>query len=195
MTMINKGQSLVTAAAKAGMSERTARKYRRSGKLPSQVRVAHTWRTREDPFEAVWPEVEELLERDAGLQAKTVFEELGRRYPGRFHAGQLRTLQRRFRDWRALRGEGREVYFAQRHRPGEQSQSDFTDMRSLEVTIAGVPFEHLVYHFVLTYSNWEQWVFVLPRRSRRSRRVYRRPCGAWAECRRNIARTTCRRWS
>ena len=28
-------------------------------------------------------------------------------------------------------------------------------MRSLEVTIAGVPFEHLVYHFVLTYSNWE----------------------------------------
>ncbi len=66
MTMINKGQSLVTAAAKAGMSERTARKYRRSGKLPSQVRVAHTWRTREDPFEAVWPEVEELLERDAG---------------------------------------------------------------------------------------------------------------------------------
>lgn len=110
---------------------------------------------REDPFEAVWPEVEELLERDAGLQAKTVFEELGRRYPGRFHAGQLRTLQRRFRDWRALRGEDREVYFAQRHRPGEQSQSDFTDMRSLEVTIAGVPFEHLVYHFVLTYSNWE----------------------------------------
>ena len=95
--------------------------------------MAHTWRTRADPFEEVWPEVEELLERDKGLQAKTVFEELGRRYPGRFQAGQLRTLQRRFRDWRALRGEDREVYFAQAHHPGEQSQSDFTDMRSLGV--------------------------------------------------------------
>ena len=155
MTLIKQGLPLVTAAAKAGMSERTARKYRRSGKVASELRVAHTWRTRADPFEEVWPEVEELLERDKGLQAKTVFEELGRRYPGRFQAGQLRTLQRRFRDWRALRGEDREVYFAQAHHPGEQSQSDFTDMRSLGVTIAGVPFEHLAYHFVLTYSNWE----------------------------------------
>ena len=76
-------------------------------------------------------------------------------YPGRFQAGQLRTLQRRFRDWRALRGEGREVYFAQCHRAGEQSQSDFTVMRSLGVTISGIAFAHLVYHFVLTYSNWE----------------------------------------
>lgn len=155
MTLINKGLPLVTAAAKAGMSEGTARKYRRSGKLPSEGRVVHTWRTRPDPFEEVWPEAVKLLERDEGLQAKTVFDELVRRYPGRFQAGQLRTLQRRFRDWRALRGEGREVYFAQAHRPGEQSQSDFTDMRSLGVTIAGVPFAHLVYHFVLTYSNWE----------------------------------------
>ena len=108
-----------------------------------------------NPFEEVWPEVEELFEQDAGRQAKTEFDELVRRYPGRFQAGQLRTLQRRFRDWRALRGGDREVYFAQRHHRGEQSQSDFTDMRSLGVTIAGVAFEHLVYHFVLTYSNWE----------------------------------------
>jgi hypothetical protein len=47
------------------------------------------------------------------------------------------------------------VYFAQAHRPGEQSQSDFTDMGSLGVVVAGEAFLHLVYHFVLTYSNWE----------------------------------------
>ena len=87
MTLLKQGLPLVTAAAKAGMSERTARKYRRSGKAPSEVRVAHTWRTRADPFEGVWPEVEGLLEHDQGLQAKTVFEELVRRYPGRFQAG------------------------------------------------------------------------------------------------------------
>jgi hypothetical protein len=137
------------------MSEPTARKYRRAGKPPSRLLRPHTWRTRADPFEEVWPEVERLLERDAGLQAKTVFAELVRRHPGRFEAGQLRTLQRRFRDWRALQGEEQEVYFSQRHEPGEQSQSDFTDMRGLKVTIAGVPFMHLLYHFVLTYSNWE----------------------------------------
>lgn len=155
MSLIKKGVPLSTAAAKAGMSEPTARKYRQRGKVPSEMRVPHTWRTREDPFEEVWPEVEALLEQDAGLQAKTVFAELVRRHPQRFLAGQLRTLQRRFRDWRALRGEDREVYFEQRHRPGEQGQSDFTDMTSLGVTISGVAFAHLLYHFVLTYSNWE----------------------------------------
>jgi len=155
MSLIKKGVPLSGAAAKAGMSEPTARKYRQEGKVPSQLRKPHTWRTRSDPFEAVWTEVETLLEQDAGLQAKTVFEELGRRYPGRFQEGQLRTLQRRFRGWRAVSGEEQEVYFDQRHRPGEQGQSDFTDMRALEVTIAGVSFVHLVYHFVLTYSNWE----------------------------------------
>ena len=74
---------------------------------------------------------------------------------GSFKSGQLRTLQRRFRRWRALKGDEREVYFAQAHRPGEQSQSDFTDMKSLEVMIDGERFPHLLYHFVLTYSNWE----------------------------------------
>jgi hypothetical protein len=155
MSLIKKGLPLSTAAAKAGMSEPTARRYRRAGKLPKEIKAAHDWRTRPDPFEANWPEVLALLERDGGLQAKTVFEEFQRRYPGRFQAGQLRTLQRRFRQWRALHGDEREIYFAQRHRPGEQSQSDFTCMDRLQVTIGGAPFAHLLYHFVLTYSNWE----------------------------------------
>ena len=159
MSLIKRGVPLATAAAKAGMSERTGRKYKRLGALPSDARVPHSWRTRADPFETVWSEVEELLEGDGALQAKTVFEELRRRYPGRFSAGQLRTLQRRFRHWRALYGPAKEVYFAQRHCPGEQCQSDFTAMGSLGVMIAGAPFPHLLYHFVLTYSNWE-WVSV-----------------------------------
>ncbi len=155
MSLIKKGLPLVTAAVKAGMSEGTARKYRRLGKLPSEVGAAHGWRTRSDPFEAVWAEAEALLEQDSGLQAKTVFEELQRRHPGEYQAGQLRTLQRRFRHWRALHGADKEVYFAQAHRPGEQCQSDFTVMDALGVRIAGEAFPHLLYHFVLTYSNWE----------------------------------------
>jgi transposase len=155
MSLLNQGIVQVTAAAKAGMSERTARKYVRSGASPSAAKAPHTWRTRADPFAEVWPEIEALLKQDAGLQAKTVWEELNRRHVGLYSAGQLRTLQRRFMDWRIKAGPDREVFFPQTHVPGEQGQSDFTDMRELEVVIAGEPFMHLLYHFVLTYSNWE----------------------------------------
>jgi hypothetical protein len=69
--------------------------------------------------------------------------------------GQLRTLQRRVKRWRALQGPKREVMFPQVHEPGRQSQSDFTHMTELGVTIAGQLFAHLFYHFTLTFSNWE----------------------------------------
>ena len=155
MSLLSKGNPRVTAAAKAGMSEPTARKYARSGRVPSAVKAPHTWRTRPDPFVEVWPEVEALLRQDGGLQAKTVSGELNERNPGRFSVGQLRTLQRRFLMWRARSGPDREVFFPQIHEPGVQAQSDFTDMGELGVVIAGEPFPHLLYHFVLTYSNWE----------------------------------------
>ena len=143
------------AAAKSGMDPKTARKYRRLGKLPSELTVPRTWRTRKDCFEEVWDEVRQQLELNPGLQAKTLFAWLQRRYPGRFADGQLRSLQRRVKAWRATEGPAREVFFAQVHRPGELCQSDFTHMSGLGVTIQGRPFEHLAYHFVLTYSNWE----------------------------------------
>src|SRR4051812_9255623 len=155
MSLLTQGIAQVTAAAKAGMSERTARKYAHSGDTPSVAKVPHTWRTRPDPFAAVWPEVDALLRQDCGLQAKTIWMELNERHAGRFSAGQLRTLQRRLSAWRATSGPDREVFFPQTHVPGEQAQSDFTDMRKLEVMIAGQLFPHLLYHFVLTYSNWE----------------------------------------
>jgi hypothetical protein len=67
----------------------------------------------------------------------------------------LRTFQRGVQRWRATAGPAQEVYFDQVHHPGDLCSSDFTHMNSLRVTIGGQPFEHLVYHFVLTYSNWE----------------------------------------
>ncbi|HEY2676429.1 MAG TPA: IS21 family transposase [Steroidobacteraceae bacterium] len=155
MSLLTQGIPQVTAAAKAGMSERTARKYAHSNRAPSQAKVPHTWRTRPDPFVDVWPEVEALLRQDGGLQAKTIWAELNERHAGRFSAGQLRTLQRRVLAWRVTSGPDREVFFPQTHIPGEQAQSDFTDMRQMEVMIAGQLFPHLLYHFVLTYSNWE----------------------------------------
>lgn len=143
------------AAAKAGMDEKTARKYVKAGKLPSELLIEHTWRTRTDPFEAHWEEVRENLAENPGLEAKTLFEDLQRRFPDTFSDGQLRTLQRRVKRWRALEGPSKEAFFPQLHHPGELAQSDYTHMGKLGITINKQPFDHLVYHFVLTYSNWE----------------------------------------
>lgn len=148
-------QNQEVAAAKAGMDPKTARKYLRSGKLPSEEKPDRSWRTRADPFGEVWESVRELAEANPGLEAKTVFEALQREYPGRFADGQLRTLQRRMRQWRGMEGPAKEVFFAQSHVAGRLSQSDFTHMSSLEITIGRQSFPHLLYHFVLTYSNWE----------------------------------------
>ncbi len=147
--------TLTQAAAKAGMDVKTARKYLKSEKLPSQLKVDHTWRTREDPFFEEWPEIEKMLEANPGFEAKAIFDDLQRRYPGRFQDGQLRTLQRRIKIWRALEGPEKEVFFPQDHHPGKLCQSDFTHWSKMKITIEGQPFPHLLYHFVLTYSNWE----------------------------------------
>lgn len=148
-------QNQELAAAKAGMDPKTARKYLRSNMLPSEVKPDRTWRTRADAFAEVWDEIREQIATNPGLEAKTIFEALQRRYPGRFADGQLRTLQRRLKQWRATEGPGREVFFAQQHVPGRLAQSDFTHMTASGITIGAQSFPHLLYHFVLPYSNWE----------------------------------------
>ncbi len=153
--VLKKGEPIATAAAKAGMCETTARKYVQLGKLPSETKKPHTWRTRKDPFAAVWEEVEAFLKVNPNLEVKALFGELQRRHPGTFQPGQLRTLQRRVKQWRATEGPAKEVFFAQEYEPGDRAQSDFTCMNGLGVTIRGAPLPHLLYHFVLPYSNWE----------------------------------------
>jgi hypothetical protein len=117
--LLQTGECLAKAAGRAGMDEKTARKYRRSDLLPSQTQTRHTWQTREDPFQDVWPELVDQLRLNPGLQAKTLFDDLQRRFPGRFPDVQLRCLQRRIKQWRALEGSPQEVIFGQVHEPGQ----------------------------------------------------------------------------
>ena len=150
------GKTQETAAAKAGMSVRSAPKWQ-SGPLPSQARPEHRWRTRPDPFDGVWEdEIEPLLRNDptGQLKATTIIDWLGEQHPGRFSASQLRTLQRRLQDWRALRGPEREVYFPQVHPPGREAQFDFTHCGELRVTIAGQSYPHLLFQLILSHSGW-----------------------------------------
>jgi transcriptional regulator with XRE-family HTH domain len=156
-----KGKTQEQAAARAGMSVRTARTYERGGRLPSQLKQPRTHRTRPNPFADDWPWVEQELTRDPALQATTLFALLCERRPEHYQAAQLRTLQRQIAAWRAQHGPAREVFFAQVHQPGIVAQSDFTHMGDLGVTLAGVSFPHLLFHLVLVYSNVEAVHLVL----------------------------------
>ena len=143
------GKKQQTAAAMAGMSERSARKWQ-CGPLPSETKQERRWRTRPDPFDGVWEEeILPLLRGEAAgrLRATTIIEWLEEKFPGRFSASQLRTLQRRLQDWRALNGPDQEVYFP-------QEQLDFTHCNSLGVTIGGRRYRHLLFQLVLSHSGW-----------------------------------------
>ena len=84
--------TLSAAALKAGMTEKTARKWRQRGQQPSAEKTSRTYRTRADPFAEVWGELEIFLLCDASVEALTLFEYLSRTYPDQFQANQVRTL-------------------------------------------------------------------------------------------------------
>lgn len=153
----NKGRRIEAAAMMAGMTAKTASGYIRSAKLPSEQVKEREWRTREDPFEEAWPLAEARLKEAPELEGKALFEWLCEQCPGQFQEGQLRTFQRKVRQWRATDGPPKEVYFPQDHHPGVRLAFDFTHMDSLSVTIVGEPFSHLLFHAVLPFSNW-QWI-------------------------------------
>ena len=150
------------AAARAGFSERTARRIDADPRLPSQ-RQPERGRTVPDPLEAVWELVLlPILERDAAVQAVTLLRHLQMNDPDAFPDDRVRrTLERRVRDWRALNGAAREVIFRQTPEPGRMALSDFTDATKLGVTIVGVPFPHRLFHFVMAYSGWEHAAVVI----------------------------------
>jgi len=144
-----------TASVKAGMCRQTGSKYLKLDQLPSELQSERSWRTRPDPFAQDWATVSAMLENAPELESQALFEWLCEEHPGRYRSGQVRTFQRRVREWRALHGPGKEVYFPQVHCPGRRMSTDFTWMNSLEVTIGGQAFPHKLCHCVLTYSNWE----------------------------------------
>jgi hypothetical protein len=160
MEEMSKHGKVGRASMMSGMDRKTARKYVRSGKLPSESSpTERSYRTRGDPYAEDWPMLVGKLRDAPALEAKALFEWLMEQRPGRYEPGQVRTLQRRMKQWRATEGPAKEVFFAQEHRPGEAMQIDGTWATELGVTICGEPFAHMLFHVVLPYSNWE-WATV-----------------------------------
>ena len=155
------GNTQALSSAKAGISERTGRDIEH-GKRQAPQRKQRHWRTRPDPLAQVWAsELEPMLEQTPGLQAITLLEYLQARYPSQYADTVLRTLQRRVKEWRIFKGPAREVMFQQAHHPGALGLSDFTQLKQTTITIAGIKFEHLLYHFRLQYSKWSNLKVVM----------------------------------
>src|SRR5579859_1625937 len=87
-----KGRTQEQAAARAGMSVRTARAYERRARLPSQLKQPRTYRSRPNPFADDWPWIAKLLEDDPALQGQTLFGLLCERQPDGWPG--VRPLQR-----------------------------------------------------------------------------------------------------
>ena len=150
-----KGRNQEQAAASANLrSRKTAAKYERLEKLPSELQQPRQYRTRCNPFTRDWSIIEKMLEDAPSLEAKTLFEWLCEQHPGCYQAGQLRTFQRHVATWRAL-NQKQVAILEQVHHPGKLLQTDGVWLTELGVTIQGQPFKHLLIHCVLPYSNWE----------------------------------------
>ena len=149
------GKTQEQAAVKANVrSRKTVQKYEQLGQMPSDLKQPRTHRTRLDPFEADWAELEKKLEEAPELEAKALFEWLCERDGAKYQEGQLRTFQRHISNWRALH-RSQVLSLDQVHQPGEVIQTDGTCMNGLKITIQLETFEHILIHSVLPYSNWE----------------------------------------
>jgi transposase len=155
MSEYQRSGSIGVSAMKAGMHRETARKYLRGGQPPEELQGKHTWRTRPDPLAEIWPKAEARLKEAPELEAKALLVHLLGDRPEGVAGLPLRTFQRRVQQWRLQHGPDHEVFFPQDWVPGRAIQLDWTHADELGIRIGGRPYDHLLCHAVLPYSNWE----------------------------------------
>ena len=180
------------AAAKASISRATAYRIEKDVRLPSQTKPPRD-RRRPDLLEHIFDaEVVPLLKAAPGIRAIAIYNEMLRRHP-ELSEGIRRTLERRIRSWWAVHGQEQEVIFRQTHEPGRLGLSDFTDMGSLGVKVAGQSLDHLLYHFRLVWSGFEHAHVILGGESFVAlAEGLKMPCGLLVARRSAIAATACR---
>ncbi len=145
--------SQVLAAAKAGISIRSARRIDSQPEtLPRSE--SRTWRTRVDPLIDVWGSIViPLLGHSPTITAIGLFDHLCEHHTPPFDPKSRRTLERRVQTWRQLHGPDQDVVFMQTHAIGELGIADFTVVGE-PVTIRTVALPHRLFHYRLVASGW-----------------------------------------
>lgn len=96
------GKTQKTAAAMAGISERSGRRIEKGEFRSCSDRKRH-WRTHPDCFAEVWEtEIVSLLRENPKMKAVALFMHLQKEHPGQYADSKLRTFQRRVSQWKAL---------------------------------------------------------------------------------------------
>ena len=159
--LLHEGESVAGVSRRLKMSDKTVRKYRDADQLPSQIeRPERTYRTRADPLSEFWSEIEALLQEDSRLKPYSILDWLKQKHnppagPPRVTDSIRRTLERRVQSWKLKHGVEQDVKFPQVHHAGDVIAFDFVVMNSLKITLGGKAFDHMLFHAVFTYSNWE----------------------------------------
>ncbi len=159
--LLRESEAVAAISRRLNMSGKTIRKYRDANQLPSQIkRPERTYRTRIDPLSEYWDEVEALLQADSRLKPYAILDWLKQKYnspddESRVTDSIRRTLERRIGQWKLRHGVEQEVKFTQVHHAADVLAFDFVVLNSLKITIGGKRFDHMMFHGVFTYSNWE----------------------------------------
>jgi hypothetical protein len=158
----NKQETQAIAASRCGLSRRSATRMEEAPGDFLGTSPVREYRTRVDPFEKVWDlELVPLLQKNSKLMAVTLLRDLQHRHPNEYPDLLHRTLQRRVQHWRGVHGPNSTVMFPQNHPPGDMGITDFTVADELQITLAGVAFPHLLFHFRLACSGWEAVTVIL----------------------------------
>lgn len=145
-----KTQLQTVAAAKAGISERSARRIDHNQHTKRQ----RDWRTRKDPLEPIWESIVlPLIQGSSDITPVGLFDHLCEYHSDSFDPRTRRTLERRIQQWRQLHGPGKEVMFTQTHALAAMGIADFTWITD-PVYIAGEPVRHRLFHYRLVASGW-----------------------------------------
>lgn len=156
VSAMKKLHNIEDSAEISKMHRNTAGKHLKKGCLPSETKK----KRKKSPLLSKinpkhWVEITDLLTTSPELEVTALFDHLLEQYPDDYKGTELRSLQRNIREWRMTEGSEKEVMFYQHYNPGERSQSDFVHMNYLKVTIHGKQYDHILFHFMLPYSGWE----------------------------------------
>ena len=148
-----KGRSLAQAAREANISYKTALKYKKIGRFPSEIKAAdkaHIERLFDDRWEK---DVIPYMVEYPGSSARRLLNHLIGMYPKKYSANQLRTLQRRLKSWKKslhpLKGTD-SIYSGT---PGELAVTGIVSP-PLQISIRGDVYHHELLLFLLPFSGW-----------------------------------------
>jgi transposase len=152
--MFDSHPNVTHCAKECHVDPKSVRKYV-DLEIPPAAKQGRQYATRTAPLDEFWPEIQTLLENDPQLKPYAILEFFVDKYPTQFNYAWRRTLERRINRWKLQQQIEKNVVCVQTHQPADVLAYDFTELASLNITVASQSWRSLLFHATLTQSNWE----------------------------------------